>query len=186
MRRLSDQDSVRGCGCLESCRGVDDVPGDHALPFSRTSVECDKRLPRVDADADGKPELRLPVELIDRGADRKSGAHRALGIVLVGNGRTEDGHDRVSDELLDRAAVTFDLASQPSVVRREQGADVLGVELLRSAGEADEVRQTARSRPFSPPAAEAPPSAAPHTRRRTSVPPGSSRRTRSKCSSAQA
>jgi len=37
----------------------------------------------------------------------------------------EDGHDRVADELLDRAAVAFDLLAQARVVGADARADVL-------------------------------------------------------------
>ena len=36
------------------------------------------------------------------------GAHRPLGVILVGDRRAPDRHDRVADELLDGAAVALD------------------------------------------------------------------------------
>ena len=38
----------------------------------------------------------------------EGGADGALGVVLVGDRRAPDGHDRVADELLDGAAVAVD------------------------------------------------------------------------------
>ncbi len=61
-------------------------------------------------------------------ADRERRAHRALGIVLVCDRRAEQRHHRVADELLDRAAMAFELRAHARVVRTEQRVDVLGVE----------------------------------------------------------
>ena len=49
------------------------------------------------------------------------------------DGRAEDGHDRVADELLDRAAVALDLLPQARVVRADAGADVLRVSCSEAA-----------------------------------------------------
>ena len=52
---------------------------------------------------------------------------------------TEDGHHRVADELLDRAAVAFDLMLDARVVRTERRADVLGIRAIRPGGEPHEI-----------------------------------------------
>src|SRR5205823_8109772 len=62
-----------------------------------------------------------------------------LGVVLMRDGRAEERHHRVADELLDRAAVTLDLASEASVIGGEGCANVLRVELFGAAREPDEV-----------------------------------------------
>ena len=54
------------------------------------------------------------------GPDRERGAHRALGVVLVRDRRTEYRHHGVADELLDRAAVPLELVRARRVVRGEQ------------------------------------------------------------------
>jgi len=51
----------------------------------------------------------------------------------------EDAEDGVADELLDPAAVALDLAAHALVVRREERAYVLGIELLGAGREADDV-----------------------------------------------
>jgi len=58
--------------------------------------------------------------------------------------RAEDRHDGVSDELLDGAAVVFELRAHPCVVRRQHAADILGVEPLGLGREADEVDEDDR------------------------------------------
>ena len=81
------------------------------------------------------------VQLLDRLQDAEAGPDGPFGVVLVCHGRAEDGHDRVADELLDRAAVALDLLPQASVVGADAGADVLGVSRFRGGGEADEVAE---------------------------------------------
>jgi hypothetical protein len=63
----------------------------------------------------------------------------ALGVVLPGDRRAPHRHDRVADELLDGAAVALELGLHAGVIRGEHPPYVLGIELLRAAGEADEV-----------------------------------------------
>ena len=47
----------------------------------------------------------LPVQLHELRLHRQSGAHSALGVVLVRHRRAEDPYDRVADELLDGPSV---------------------------------------------------------------------------------
>ena len=110
--RLRDRDAVDGCGALEAGGGVDDVAGDDALALLRTGAERDDRLARVDPDPHLQRERHVfRVQLLDRLEDSESGANRALGVVLMCDGRSEDGHDGIPDELLDRPSVTLDLLS---------------------------------------------------------------------------
>ena len=96
--------------------------------------------PVVDAGADRELEAAiLRVELLDRLEDPQRRPHRALGVVLVRDGRTEHRHHRVADELLDGAAEALDLLFQASVVRPQRRADVLGIGLLGLGREPDEV-----------------------------------------------
>jgi hypothetical protein len=57
----------------------------------------------------------------------ESGADRALGVVLCRRRRTPDGHHRVADEFLDRAAVQLDQATARVEIPREELARVLRV-----------------------------------------------------------
>ena len=82
-----------------------------------------------------RPRPRAP----HRGDQVERRADRALGVVLVRDGRSPDGHDGVADELLDRAAVALDQPAAGVEVAREQLAGVLRVAALRGGGEADEV-----------------------------------------------
>jgi hypothetical protein len=73
--------------------------------------------------------------------DAKPGPDGALGIVLMRERRPEDGHHRVTDELLDRAAVALDLLAQASVVGTDAGANVLRVSRFRGGSEANEIAE---------------------------------------------
>ena len=90
--------------------GVDDVAGDDPLSLLRSGAERDDSFSGVDADADLERQLRVVlVQLGDRIQDAKPCPHGPLGVVLMREGRPEDGHDRVPDELLHRPRVALDL-----------------------------------------------------------------------------
>ena len=101
--------------------------------MSRPGLELDDRLAGVHRDAYLEPVLLGPVPNGERGA------HGALGVVAVGRRRAEDTHDRVPDELLHRASVALELLANALVVRRQNRAHVLRIEVLRTSGETDEV-----------------------------------------------
>ena len=124
VRLLADEhrsDRRRG---LKTGRGVDHVPGDEGLPALGAGVQGDDRLARVHGHAQLEPFVLGPV------AHGERGANRAFRVVPVRHGGAEDAHDRVANELLDLSAVALELAADALVVRDEERADVLGVELL--------------------------------------------------------
>ena len=62
-------------------------------------------------DAGPRPQVgraHLLAERVDRADQVEGGAHRPLGVVLLGDGRAPHRHHRVADELLDGAAVAVD------------------------------------------------------------------------------
>ena len=65
--------------------------------------------------------------------------HRALGVVLVGDGRAPHRHHRVADELLDRASVPFDHRASGVEVGAQQRAHVLAIALFRQGREPDQI-----------------------------------------------
>ena len=65
-------------------------------------VVLDDDLPRLD------PDPRVEPQVLDRLANCDRGPGRALRVVLVGLRDAERGHDRISGELLDDAAVLAD------------------------------------------------------------------------------
>src|SRR5207237_7396497 len=76
-------------------------------------------------------------------SDGERGSHRALGVVLVSRRRSEDSHDRVPDELLDRSTVAFELRTEASVVGLQESPDVLWMQALCARCEADQVAEEA-------------------------------------------
>ena len=67
---------------------------------------------------------------LDRVDELERGADGALGVVLVGDRRAPDRHDRVADELLDRPAVQLHDLGRGLEVAAEELADRLGVAVL--------------------------------------------------------
>ena len=134
VRRLADEDAVDRRRRLQPRSRVDDVAGGHPLAELRPRGEIDERLAGIDRD----PHLQLAL-FGDPIADGERGTHGALRIVLACNRSTEQRHHRVPDELLDRPAPPLQLDAQALVVRAQDLGDVLGIELLRGRGEADEI-----------------------------------------------
>ncbi len=116
--RLADEHRPRRCGGLEAARGVHEVAGDHPLA---DRADGHRRLAGQHA-RPGLERLRggaaLALERRDRVDDVQGGPDRPLRVVLVGDGRPPDGHDRVADELLDRPAVARRRSPRP---RRSSG-----------------------------------------------------------------
>jgi hypothetical protein len=92
-------------------------------------------LARADTDSPLDPELREPVAHLHR---RPQGPQR---VVLVYGRHAEHRHHRVADELLDRAAVTFDDRLHPLEVARQQRPQGLGVKRLAQRGRAGHVAE---------------------------------------------
>jgi hypothetical protein len=117
LARLSGRPSTSATACLGLC------------------VEGDERFARCDTDPQLEPVVGRELPYLERSANR------SLGIVLMADGRAEERHDCIADELLDRATEALELLLQPSVIRGENGCDVLGIHLLGLRGEADEIAE---------------------------------------------
>ena len=135
---LTDQDAVDGRRRLDPGCGVDHVSRNHPLPLERVRVQRDERLARIDRHAQFRIRLARDV------ADRKGCPNGPLRIVLVHDGRTEHRHDRVADELLDRAAVSLQLGPDACVMRCQNSAHVFRVASLGRRRRADEVGEDDR------------------------------------------
>ena len=126
-RRLADEDRARLRERLDPRGGVDEVAGDHPLALG---AERHRGLAGEDSGARaqlGQPDL-VP-ERRHRCDQVECGANGALGVVLGRGRRPPDGHHRVADELLDRAAVQLDQPAAGVEVAREELAHVLRVAL---------------------------------------------------------
>ena len=126
---------------METRRRVHHVAQSKALT-QIVGPDGDDRLAGLDSETYGQGEalVRL-VELLDRGRDPQRAQQRPLRVVLVRDGRAEDRHDGVADELLRRAAEPLDLANDAGVVDGERVLDVFGVGQIERGGETDEVAE---------------------------------------------
>ena len=106
-----------------------------ASPVASRSVGAGDDLARVDTDAPLDAELRERLPHLHR---RAAGAE---GVVLVYGRHAEDGHDRVADELLDRAAVALDDRLHALEVPSEQRLHRLGISRLAERRRSDDVAE---------------------------------------------
>ena len=97
----ADKRLRRGRRLLEARSDVDGVAGDERL-----TLAADDDLARVD------PDPRLEAVLRDRSTHLRRCTHRAERVVLVRHRDPENRHDRIADELLDRATMTLDDRAQ--------------------------------------------------------------------------
>ena len=113
---LVDVAGAGGGHRLDPGSGVDAIADDEA--FLRRLRRG--RLAGDDADAGAQLRGVLVAVGGDGGEELEGGTHGALGVVLVGDGRTPDGHDGVADKLLDDTAVApHDGAGEIEVAREE-------------------------------------------------------------------
>ena len=106
VRQLAEEHLACPGSLLEAGRGVDRIAGDQSLPGRR--VACD-HFPGVDTDAVLERDPVCLLETLVQGAQgilhAPGGADSTERVVLVNAGEAEDRHDRIADELLDRASV---------------------------------------------------------------------------------
>ena len=102
----------------------------------------------VDRDAYEQVDAVAAAQLVavggDRRLDRERRAHRALGVVLVPDGRAEEREQPVARELRDRAVEAPDLARDQRDDLVEQELRPLGPEPLADRGRADDVGEKHR------------------------------------------
>ncbi len=125
------------CRALRARCRVDQVSGDHALPFG---VDGDGRLAGLHRGAKLEPLRACGLrERVDRVNEVERGADGTLGVVLARDRGTPQRHHRVADELLHRAAVALDHRARRVEVAGLQLPHVLEVAALRQRRVADEV-----------------------------------------------
>ncbi|HEY7451355.1 MAG TPA: hypothetical protein VIA02_02410 [Candidatus Limnocylindria bacterium] len=132
-----DQDCSRRSHGLESGGRVDEVPSHHAL-IGRG--QGDGRF----AGEDPGPGLDARAHGSHRLDQVHSGANGPLCVVLVGDRDAPYSHDRVADELLDRAAISLDHLACRIEVGAERLAHLFGIPVLRERREAHQVSEQDR------------------------------------------
>ena len=151
-RLLADQDLPGRSGLLQARRGVHDVADDDvrvavcALPGSYTDDELAGVDARAHREAHAPVALQLIVEPVQLARHRSRRANRAQRVVLAHDGRAEDRHDGVADELLKAPAVLLDDRAHDVVEERHDRAHRLGVERLLHRGRSCKVRKNDRDR----------------------------------------
>ena len=119
---------------------VDDVAHRRVV---RAGERADQHLAGVDADAHldrraggGAALGDVPGKAVLHPQRRPD---RPFGIVLVGDGRAEQRHDAVTEQLVDASAEVVDVGDQPFEARFDEQLDVLRVEVLGQRGVPHEV-----------------------------------------------
>jgi len=129
-RGLPDQDRSGRRGALQPRCGVDQVAGDHGLA---RGANGGGRL--AGQDRSSKGEGCAGIGHGADGRDQVQGrADRAFGVVLVGDRDTPDGHHRIANELLDRAAVAANDLIAGVEIAGQQVARLLRVAVLGQGG----------------------------------------------------
>ena len=130
-RGLTDEDLSGSRRFLEPLRGRDRISGDEPLP---TGAVPGHDLAGIDADADPDPDSELLLELFVQPGEGKAkigrGADGAQRVVFVQLRDPEDGHHRITDELLEGAAVALEDRSHRIEVPRHDLSERLGIESL--------------------------------------------------------
>ncbi len=145
-RRRAEHDRSGRRRLLDSLGDVDRIARDEAA----VTRVADVHVAGVDPDAQVEPETVLALDRLAQSGDGCAGVGGGTdgpqGIVLVRHRYAEDGHDRVADELLDRAAVALDRPAGGGEVAVQHAPQRLGVERLRELGRLDEVGEEDRDR----------------------------------------
>jgi hypothetical protein len=137
--RLRDRDTSRLTRLLQTRRHVGRVShrgvvhaqvAADAADHDEAGVEA---LARAEADAAGSQPGLIALE---RPSDAKRGVDGPARVVLMGDGGTEQRHDAVAQELVDRALVAVHLGQHEVEGPAHEPVDFLGVETLGQRGEA--------------------------------------------------
>ena len=128
---------------LQPRRRVDDVAHRRVVGAGQ---RADEHLAGVDPDA--HLDRRLDAGVLDEAAQRllhpQPGPHGPLGVVLVGDGRAEQGDDGVAEQLVDAPAEQLDVGDQPLEAGLDEALDVLRVAVLGERRCSRRGRRTAR------------------------------------------
>ena len=137
-----DDDAALGRQLLQTRRDVGGV-AERVVALGALVVVGQHDRAGVDRDAHGQIEAVAAAQLLavgrDRGLDRERGAHGALGVVLVPDGRAEEREEAVAGELRDGAVEAPDLVRDQRHDLVEEELRALGPEPLADRRRADDV-----------------------------------------------
>ena len=124
-------------GGLEAAGNVHDVA--HGRVLAGGAHRPDQHLARVHADSHLGTDTQVLAESGEGALHLERRPHGPLGVVLVGDGRAEQGHDGVADDLVDLTAEGGHVGDEPLEAPVDEVLHVLGVGRLGEGGEPDEV-----------------------------------------------
>ncbi len=136
-RGVTHHDGARRRQLLEAGGGVDhvahrrEVGAGHRAHHHFAGVHTDSHPERVG---------RVPFpEVPERGLHRQRRPDGSVGIVLVGDGRTEQRHHRVSEQLVDHPTVGLDVGHEQGKRGVDQALHLFGIAILGERCEPDDV-----------------------------------------------
>jgi hypothetical protein len=143
--RLADHHRAGRCERLQSCRKVWRFADRRLVPgCTRADQVADHYLPSGDSHAGLQPYLGMGLQLRDRRDQLESGAYGPLGVVLVRSWPAEIGQYAVAYEFVDVSLEAINHCSCGALVSAHNRTHVLGVELRRECGRADQVAEQHR------------------------------------------
>ncbi len=134
---VGDQHTADRCRLFEPAGDVDGVA--HHRQLATGSDRADQRRSGVDPDAHRQAPRRDGRGLEDRRLQREPGAHRTVGVELVGAVDAPHRHHRVAHVLVDVAVVVGDDRVEATPQAVHQLREDLGVECLGQRGEPEEI-----------------------------------------------
>ena len=145
--RLGDRDASGFARLLESRRHVRGIPDGgvvHPQVVADAPHDDDagvEPLPNAEGDATANELCLIASQCV---GDAQSRVHRPSRMVLVGDGRAEQRHDVVTQELVHGALVAVHLGQHQLEGSAHEAVDFLGVEALRQRREARDVHEENR------------------------------------------
>jgi hypothetical protein len=135
IRRLVRHVDASGLGELFHTRGEPDrVPYGCVLHVHVVSDGPDDDFTGVQTDPDGEAQAALAPKLAcvqpERFSEVEGRVARAMGVVLVGDGGAEEGHDPVAEELVDRPFEAVNAFREDLEEATEDSAPFFGVEVF--------------------------------------------------------
>ena len=124
---------------LQTARDVHDVA--HRGVVAARPQRADEHLAGVHADPQLNGDAVLVLQVAERLLHLDRRPHGALGVVLVGDRRPEQRHQRVADDLVDLAAERLHVGRDRGEATVDEVLDALGIGGLGVAREPDEVRE---------------------------------------------